>query len=380
MRRLISSDSVGSADRPSLAAVENALDGERTDIPDAHAIAALVRDQVSLTLVTPPDEEAGFERLRESIRGATHPRRAVAVTMPATMPAVSRRMMQTRWVPARSWTRIGTIMFGLGLIIAGVFARHSGTSVQNRSVRYATRAGEQETVRLADGSKIIMAPYSVLTVRTNTHTGGREVRLTGEAYFDVTSSAGRPFVVRTDNGEVRVLGTSFGVRHYSGDTETRIAVTSGKVFVVPTHVRLDRHTTGRSVSGLAVSGGTVAVATDSGVSAKPGIDPSQYTVWSAGRLVFSDAPVSQVLETVGRWCGCTFQLADSSLATQHVSAVLLTEQRTTLLTMLQDLLDVTMTFRDSTVTLHPRQGKRARPSGALLQHDNSLSSYSEVGR
>ena len=55
----------------------------------------------------------------------------------------------------------------------------------------------------------------------------RIVDLQGEAFFDIASSADRPFIVRTDETQTTVLGTRFNI--WSRDQRTRIAVEEGKV-------------------------------------------------------------------------------------------------------------------------------------------------------
>jgi len=270
--------------------------------------------------------------------------------------------------------RLGGAIAALGLLVTAVYwGAQATTSASPTIARYATAAGQRATIALGDGSRIILAPQSSITVTRDTHGPGRTIQLSGEAYFDVHPSATTPFVVRVAGIDVRVLGTSFDVRRYSSDRATRIVVSSGKVAVA-------RRDAAGTHTPVIVPTGMIAMANDSTITTSPATDALQYTVWTTGHLVFTNAAVTDVLETVGRWCGYTFQLNDSTLASRHVNAVLVTGERTTMLTMLQDLLNVTMTFHDSTVTLHPR---RDTPTGAgtRIPHvRDTLSPLSEVGR
>src|SRR5690606_23322087 len=59
----------------------------------------------------------------------------------------------------------------------------------------------------------------------------REVRLKGEAFFNVHRDPEKPFMVYADEVVTRVLGTSFNVRAYEDDGEITVAVRTGKVSV-----------------------------------------------------------------------------------------------------------------------------------------------------
>src|SRR5690606_37683650 len=56
----------------------------------------------------------------------------------------------------------------------------------------------------------------------------RTVRMTGEAYFDVSEDPDRPFIIQIENSQVKVLGTSFNLKN--GD-DFELALVEGKVEV-----------------------------------------------------------------------------------------------------------------------------------------------------
>src|SRR4029078_6001494 len=93
---------------------------------------------------------------------------------------------------------------------------------------FATANGQRDSVRLDDGTRVVLAPESRLTVAMGYGDKVREVELTGEAYFDVHHDAARPFVVHAGGADIRDLGTTFTVRS-TADQGVRVAVTSGSV-------------------------------------------------------------------------------------------------------------------------------------------------------
>ena len=59
--------------------------------------------------------------------------------------------------------------------------------------------------------------------------GKREVILSGEAYFDVVKDKSAPFIVRTESGNIEVLGTEFNIKCYSDETALVTTLVNGKV-------------------------------------------------------------------------------------------------------------------------------------------------------
>ena len=77
--------------------------------------------------------------------------------------------------------------------------------------KYATDIGEQQTVRLSDGSEIRLNTNTLVEV--NYLDGNRNIHLyKGEAHFDVAHDPEKPFTVKARKGEIRALGTVFSVR------------------------------------------------------------------------------------------------------------------------------------------------------------------------
>lgn len=91
--------------------------------------------------------------------------------------------------------------------------------------------GSQQTIVLADGTRIRLNAGSHLDY-PETFTGPtREVTLTGEAFFDVAPRAGMPFLVHAGKMTIKVLGTSFDVKAYKEDADITTTLISGKVQV-----------------------------------------------------------------------------------------------------------------------------------------------------
>lgn len=104
--------------------------------------------------------------------------------------------------------------------------------INKKTVDYKTvyvPYGMRQEVVLEDGSKIWLNAGSFLTFPATFREGGyRDVFLNGEAYFEIASNL-RPFRVLTNDGTIRVLGTSFNVSCYEEDPEMLAALITGRI-------------------------------------------------------------------------------------------------------------------------------------------------------
>jgi len=93
-------------------------------------------------------------------------------------------------------------------------------------------AGQRVNITLPDGTKVCMNSLSELQYPTFFAGNKREVKLKGEAFFDVTHNEKMPFVVETQKYNVEVLGTSFDVEAYPDSRDFLTSLVRGKVKVV----------------------------------------------------------------------------------------------------------------------------------------------------
>ena len=84
-------------------------------------------------------------------------------------------------------------------------------------------------VILSDGTKVWINSDSELEFPNRFGEDIREVKLKGEAYFEVTSDSRKPFYVLAGETKVHVLGTAFNVSAYREDRQTEVALLRGKV-------------------------------------------------------------------------------------------------------------------------------------------------------
>lgn len=184
---------------------------------------------------------------------------------------------------------------------------------------YDTVRGEQRTVMLDDGSRMILDTDTHLKVR---FTGSRReiVLAKGEALFDVAPDRNRPFSVSAGEGRITATGTRFSVQHLSLNTE--VTLFEGGVVVKAA----DRSEVLRPNDRLTFSADTWNKST---------VDPVAASSWTTGKLIFSATPLSEVISTVNRYGPGSIEIGDKRLESLSVSGSFRIGQPQTLIRALE---------------------------------------------
>lgn len=166
---------------------------------------------------------------------------------------------------------------------------------------YATNLGEQRVFELADGSVVFLNTQSRIQVRYSE--AARDIYLRdGQALFQVRHDAERPFRVHAGSAVIQAIGTQFDVRLYSD--RAMVAVVEGTVQVSSSDAD-----DGAQVSSSAperapariVAGEGATVETDGVIEVAAKVDAEAVTAWRRQRLVFRDAPLSDIANEFNRY-------------------------------------------------------------------------------
>lgn len=163
--------------------------------------------------------------------------------------------------------------------------------------RIATGVGEWDQAMLADGSVLRIGPNTQL--RWSFDAGRRTIVLSrGEAVFEVAKDPSRPFIVITPIGDVRALGTEFGVSLMSASTAI-VTVAHGKVAVSkPNKGHLVVEDSSAAVAELVEDQQIVMSA--AGAQPVKEVDASRELQWATGYYEFRGETVGQAIEEFNR--------------------------------------------------------------------------------
>ena len=158
-----------------------------------------------------------------------------------------------------------------------------------------TAFGIRSHIQLSDGTKVWLNSGSKLSY-PETFTGkSREVRLTGEAYFQVNSDREHPFYVDMDGYKVKATGTSFNISGYPDEKEIVTYLEHGKVSLLI-------GTEGTRVQTVPLGEKeTVIVDRNKKGYRIQKTEGGKYLAWVDGRLVLKNDDIHDVAVRLGRW-------------------------------------------------------------------------------
>lgn len=270
------------------------------------------------------DAYAGFERFwsatgeyaaDEEVATAVHTAEIEAEVASGETPddaGADRPRQRRRWLPAAV----------AACVLAAATALLWQPLQEYRGI-YATAVGEQRSIPLADGSRVMLNTDTRIRVDYGEQT--RTVHLShGQAYFRVARDVERPFLVETRNGSVRAVGTEFEV--YENDGRVVVTVLEGSVAVSE---RADRD--GNEVSGaepppekILQARERVALAAGTTPETVVPLDPEpleRSVAWTSGRVVFDDEPLASAVAEINRYTRRRVVIGDERLASLHISGV-----------------------------------------------------------
>ena len=172
-------------------------------------------------------------------------------------------------------------------------------------LRYYTitipRGGEY-SLTLSDGSILTMNSESEIRIPEYFDHAQRNVYMSGEIYFEIARDTVVPFIVHTDRGDIKVLGTSFNVRDYQDETFLETTLVSGKiafnqagkeVYLKPSEqLRLNK---------------------ESGETTVEVVDVRLYCSWKEGRFIFEKERLENIMNTISRWYNINVSYEDQAV-------------------------------------------------------------------
>lgn len=153
------------------------------------------------------------------------------------------------------------------------------------------RGGEYSLI-LSDGTVVYLNAMSSLRFPVSFGGDTREVELTGEAWFQVAKDTAHPFIVRTGEIRVQVLGTQFNISSYPEDAAVRTTLVEGSV----------RVSEGRGHESVVIRPSQQAVfCKSSGVLEVEEVDVSPFIAWKNGKFDFRDWRLEDIMVYLSRW-------------------------------------------------------------------------------
>lgn len=165
------------------------------------------------------------------------------------------------------------------------------TNKASQAYTYSSLTGKSKVI-LPDGSQVWLNNESTLEYSTSIWGQTRNVKLKGEAYFDVKKDPDRPFTVKSNGFDVKVYGTTFNVAARDNDPNINVSLLSGSVVVG-----------NGTVSTKIVPGETAVCSKSKGIIHTEKSDVLFAAMWANESVQFERKSIKELSKYLSKWYG-----------------------------------------------------------------------------
>lgn len=194
---------------------------------------------------------------------------------------------------------------------------------------------------MSDGTRVWINAASTLKYPAKFAADSRTVYASGEIYLEVAKDAGRPFYVVVDGITVKVLGTSFNIRAYADENDTKVTLLEGKI-AAQINDKEYTFTPGKQLKRDKTFGET-SVRT---------VDPAEIVSWTRGYYIFKKARLQEVVNTLKNWYGVNIMLSSGASDIIYTGVVNKEEKLEVFLRRLEEVSNVKCSCNGKFVTIY----------------------------
>lgn len=164
---------------------------------------------------------------------------------------------------------------------------------------------------LSDGTRVWLNSVTELRYPVSFNGTERKIKLSGEAYFEVSPDSARPFIVMTDEVAIKVYGTAFNVNTYrEGCIQTTLV--KGKVGVRIYSTGQETLLQPEQLAEYTAANRQIQVKT---------VDSYRYTAWKDGEFIFHGETLEEIMERLVRWYDVKIIYADETVRRKRFSGI-----------------------------------------------------------
>lgn len=222
------------------------------------------------------------------------------------------RIARTKKASAAMRSTFALTAAAAALFVVGRFSYHNGQKQLKSAfadIVIEAPAGSQSHMFLPDGSDVWLNAGSKISYTQGFGVTTRGIKLCGEGYFEVQHNKLLPFVVESENLEVRVLGTKFNFKDYPDDATAEVSLKEGRISLS----RAD----GNSVEHILTPDNIATLDKHSGIITTR--KAASVNDWTNGDIVFDDTPFEQITKVLCRAYGIPVVISEPSLGSLRFS-------------------------------------------------------------
>lgn len=205
------------------------------------------------------------------------------------------------------------------LLLASALYYFSASSMKDPKVIYqelCVAKGESKNIILPDGTVVFINSDSKLKYEENFGETCREVFLEGEAWFDVSHNPNKPFIVHTQENDIKVLGTAFNVYAYPNENIFRTSLERGKICL--------SYNNGAEIE-LKANQTYILLKNTREVKLLETTNIEMYSAWKNGDIVFKNQTFTDILKILERTHNLTFILKNKNVGKCNYTGCFTTE-------------------------------------------------------
>lgn len=213
----------------------------------------------------------------------------------------------------------------LSVLFGTLFNHYSNTQSHNKEqvIFQEVKAayGTRTRLQLADGTNVWLNSGSTLSFPNSfKDENTRCVELNGEGFFQVVENKNKPFIVKTNNLNIKVLGTEFTVSAYEDYSSMTVALEKGKISLIK-----EIGKTAKELLVMKPNDVAEYNKNENKVYHRTEVSLEKYSAWKDGKIIFYGDPIETVVQRLEKWYNVDIELKDEVIKKYRFTATFIDE-------------------------------------------------------
>lgn len=263
------------------------------------------------------------------------------------------------WKRTRPWYehpgfKVACSIILISSLLIFIQLRQYSNKTNTAPIVYQTLTGQTKKIMLKDSTSIWLNAGTRLEILPDYAKGKREVKLEGEAYFEVRHDPQQPFRVQTGELTTNVLGTSFTIQAYKKSRFARVTLLTGKVWV-----KLNQTAPGKSAGTMLLPDQSLLYDDVTQLTFKTTVASSAAShAWIDGNMVFESTPMAEAAEEISRVFGLHISISGTQLNNSRLYGQFSRNDRPEkIIQMISKMIDADYTILGNEITIRPKGHK-----------------------
>lgn len=270
------------------------------------------------------DAAEDWEKVRERMYGEKDKRKVLPL------------YKKPSWI--KQLSKVAAVFILLGLVLFWVNSNY--WKIGGKDETSYTSTAQTTEFTLPDGTNVHLNKDSYLSYNEEFGKEKREVKLVGEAFFEVKQNKEKPFLVRSGTVVTQVIGTSFNIYSYSKDT-IKVTVLTGKVSLQK------KANTENKIMMTAGERGTYI----KGDIQKSVNQDLNFISWKTGILTFKHTPLVKVIHDLEKHYGQKIQLENNEMESCELTSTFKNRSLDEVLAELELVLSININKKDNIIII-----------------------------